>query len=441
MRFMPFGAVPCLLALQAGAQTPLTYQDILAKAGPAPAQWRTEALLAERSLQLQESRGFLREGPTLALSAGPRRTPGLPQRTDRAFEVDVPLFLSPRLRAALASALGEAHPLLQEAARREGSLRLRTAYLEAWLAERTLTLREADLDTVHGWLKATRARFEAGADPAFQVSLVEGERLKAQQDLDEARILKARAWGALSALADLPRIPAPLADPGPVPPLPGGDLAKALERGPLRRALQAQAELEARSLRLKEAQALSRWSLRGSHAQEGDESVTRVGVAVRLPRPGEGDALRRGTEAQLQALQSETRQALFELDARAQAALSRASSAALEEQLPDFSQAVFAVGMRLQEGRERPSEALPIRRQLLEAQMASLRRVHTQHLLAAELKTLMLDAVQGGPPGRTTAHPPEARGLCVPPDPRSEGGPSPHSEPVPAQSLPIEVNR
>ena len=44
---------------------------------------------------------------------------------------------------------------------------------------------------------------------------------------------------------------------------------------------------------------------------------------------------------------------------------------------------------RLQEGRERPSEALPIRRQLMEAQMASLRRVHTQHLLAAELKTLM----------------------------------------------------
>ena len=48
-----------------------------------------------------------------------------------------------------------------------------------------------------------------------------------------------------------------------------------------------------------------------------------------------------------------------------------------------------AVSLRLQEGRERPSDALPIRRQLLESQMASLRRVHTQHLLVAELQTLL----------------------------------------------------
>jgi hypothetical protein len=170
-----------------------------------------------------------------------------------------------------------------------------------------------------------------------------------------------------------------------VPTLPEGDPAKALEQGPLRRALQAQAELETRSLRLKEAMAMSRWSLRSSYAQEGEERVTRFGMAIRLPRPGEGGSQRRNTEAQIQALQGETRQALAELDARAQAALSRIR----DEKLPDFTQAVIAVGMRLQEGRERPSEALPIRRQLLEAQMASLRRVHTQHLLAAELKTLM----------------------------------------------------
>lgn len=107
---MPIGAVPCLLALQVAAQTPLTFQDILAKARPAPVQWRTDALLAERSLQLQESRGFLREGPTFALSAGPRRATGLPTTTDRTIEVDIPLFLSPRQRAELESALGEPIP-------------------------------------------------------------------------------------------------------------------------------------------------------------------------------------------------------------------------------------------------------------------------------------------------------------------------------------------
>ena len=389
MRLPILGALPFLLALQAVAQTPLTYQDIQAKARPAPEQWRTDAWLSERNLQLQESRGFLREGPTLSLGTGPRRKAGLPTTADRAFEVDVPLFLSPRLRAGLESALGDAHPLLKEAARREASLRLRTAYLEAWLATRTLALRESDLDTVERWLKAARTRLEAGADPAFQVSLVEGERLKAQQDLDEARIQQARALGALVSLADLPGAPVPLADPGPVPQLPTRDLAKGLEQGPLRKALLAQADLETRSLRLKEAQTLSRWSLRGSYAQEGEEKITRFGVAVRLPRPGEGSSVRRSTEAQIQAVQGETRQALAELDARAQATLSRMAAFFREERLPDFAQAVAAVGLRLQEGRERPSEALPIRRQLLEAQMASLRRIRAQYLLAAELQTLL----------------------------------------------------
>lgn len=389
MRLPFFGALPCMLALHAAAQTPLTYPDIQAKARPAPEQWRTDALLAERNLQLQESRGFLREGPTLALAAGPRRATGLSSTTDRAFEVDVPLFLSPRLRAGLESALGEAHPLLKEAARREASFRLRSAYLEAWVAARILALRDADLSTVERWLKAARARFEAGADPAFQVSLVEGERLKAQQDLDEARIQQARAWGALVSLADLPSAPAPLADPGPLPEHPAGDLTQALAQGPLRKALLAQAELEARSLRLKEAQTLSRWSLRGSYAQEGEEKITRFGFAVRLPRPGESASARRSTEAQIQAVQGETRQALAELDARAQGILARVTDSAREVRLPDFGQAIAAVGLRLQEGKERPSEALPIRRQLLEAQMASLRRIRTQHSLAAELQALL----------------------------------------------------
>lgn len=148
-------------------------------------------------------------------------------------------------------------------------------------------------------------------------------------------------------------------------------------------------DLEERGLRLKEAQELSRWSLRGSHAQEGDENVTRLGFAVRLPRPGEGSAVHHSTEAQLRALQGEARQALAELDARAQGAALRFTQAVPSARTPDFAQAIAAVGLRLQEGRERPSEALPLRRQLLEAQMASLRRLHTQHLLSADLLALL----------------------------------------------------
>ena len=386
---IPYGALPCLLVVQAASQTPLTFQDIQSRARSAPEQWRAEALLAERQSQLHESRGFLREGPTVSFLAGPRRIPGSQGTTDKGCEVELPLFLSARVRADLEGSLGKADPLLRDAANREAALRLRTAYLDAWLAERLLALRETDLVIVESWFQAAQARFEAGADPAFQVSLVEGERLKLQQDLDEARTQLALAWGSLAALSEVPNSPIPLADPSAIPAIATDNLVQQMQQGPLRKALLAQTELEERSLRLKESMALSRWSLRGSYAQEGEEKVTRIGVAVRLPRPGEGAAIRRSSEAQIRALQGEFRQALAELDARAVAMASRLEKDAPVTAAPDFTQAIAAVGLRLREGRERPSEALPIRRQLLEAQMACLRRIHTRQLLAAELQALL----------------------------------------------------
>ena len=185
MRTFFLGALPCLLVVHAVAQTPLTYQDIQARARAAPEQWRTDAVLAERQRQVQETQGFLREGPTVSFLAGPRRIPGAPGTTDKALDLDLPLFLSSKARADLETTLGQAHPLLKEAALREGMFRLRAAYLDAWLASRLLALREADYATVERWLKSAQARFEAGSDPAFQVSLVEGELLKVRQDLDE----------------------------------------------------------------------------------------------------------------------------------------------------------------------------------------------------------------------------------------------------------------
>lgn len=389
MRSLLAGTLSCLLFVQVAAQSPLNFQDIQARARSAPEQWRTDALLAERQLQIQETHGFLREGPTVSFLAGPRRIPGAPGTTDKGVDLDLPLFLSDTARADLESSLGHAHPLLKEAALREGRFRLRAAYLDAWLAARILALREADYATVERWLQSARARFEAGSDPAFQVSLVEGELLKVRQDLDEAWTQEARSWGGLFAVADVPMGPLPLADPGPVPVIPLVDLERRLEEGPLRQALFAQTKLEEQSLRLKEAQALSRWSLRGSYAAEGDERVTRFGLAVRLPRPGERNSIRSNTEAQIRANAGSARQALAELDARALAVVSRLKLAPPNPTTSDFSKAIEAVGLRLQEGRERPSEALPIRRQLLESQMASLRRQHAQHLLAAELQALL----------------------------------------------------
>ncbi|MBI3131778.1 MAG: TolC family protein [Acidobacteria bacterium] len=385
MRILLLGALPCLLMAQAPT---LTFDDILQRARTSPEQVRIEALLAERHRALSGTRGFLREGPSVGLAAGPRSNPAAPTTTDRTVEVDLPLFLAPGTQRRLEAALGHADPRLREAARIEAGYRLRQAYLDAWLGERLLQLREADLATVQAWLQAARARLEAGADPAFQVSLVEGELLRTQMEVDEARRQRLQTWAGLRALSEVPGVPVPLADPG-VPALPSPEgLQARFEGGPLRKAIQSRLELDQQTLRHQEALAGSRWSLRGSHGREGEDRITKVGLAYRFGRPGEGAALRREVEANLQAGRRELEIAQLELEARFQSALARLQSTGPLPTFTGFETALLAVGLRLAEGRERPSEALPIRRQLLEAQMATLRRIHATHLLKAELEAL-----------------------------------------------------
>jgi outer membrane protein, heavy metal efflux system len=385
MRSFLLGVLPCLLMAQS---PPLSYDDILQHARTDPEQFRTEALLAERHRALNGTRGFLREGPSLGISAGPRTHPVAATTTDQSVDLDFPLFLAAGTRRRLEAALGQADPALREAARIEARFRLRRAYLEAWLAARLLDLREADLVTVQTWLKAAQARLDAGADPGFQVSLVEGEVLRAQADLDEARRQHLNTWAGLRTLADVPGAPTPLADPGETAPPASIELQGRFEASTLRRAIQSQVELEQKTMRHQEALATSRWSLRGSYGREGEERVGKVGLAYRFSRPGEGQAIHREAEATFQATQRELEIALLELDARFQSALTRLQTTAPPRPFTGFDLALRAVSLRLSEGKERPSEALPIRRQLLEAKAASYRRLQAAHLLTAELQAL-----------------------------------------------------
>ncbi len=389
LRYLRGGALSGMVLVQAMAQTPLTYHDILARARPTTEQWRMDSRLAEWRGQLQETRGFLREGPTLSLDAGPRRSPGFIRSTDKGVELELPLFLSPKVRSDLERSLGQAHPLMLESASREAALRIKFGYLEAWQAQRLLALRETDLATVERWLQATQTRAKTAAEPDYQVALVEGERLKAQQELDEARTQVARTWAALVGLADLPTTPVPLADPGAIEPIPEDNIETSLHQGPLRAALLAQVELEERSLRLKASQSLSRWNLRGSYSTEYEDRITRLGVAVRLPRPGEAATIRESTDTQIRVLQGEYRQSLAELDARILGVVYRFQKASAVSPVPDFTRAIQEVGQRLEEGKDQPSEAFPIRRQLLEAQMAALRRIQARHAITAEIQYLL----------------------------------------------------
>lgn len=379
------GALPLVLIAQA---SPLTYQDLLARARKSGEQIRVDAFLAERQRALSGTRGYLRDGPTLGFSAGPRTSPVAPTTTDRSLDLDLPLFFAPAARRRLEWALGQADPSLREAARLEDGFRLRQAYLDAWLAERVLHLREADLATVATWLRTAKTRVEAGADPAFQASLVEGECLRAQAELDEARRLRLTSWATLRSLAEVPGTPAPLAAPE-AGKLPSQDqLRERFERSALRRGLQGRMELEQQTLRHQEALAGSRWSLRGSYARESEERISKLGLAYRFARPGEAQSLRQETEANLQVSRRDLEMALLELDARFQSAVLRWEAASQPSDFTAFDLALGAVSLRLAEGKERPSEALPIRRQLIEAQIASLRHLHAHHLLNAELQAL-----------------------------------------------------
>lgn len=386
MRTFLIWALPGLLFAQ--APPPLTYDDILGKARTSPEQYRTEALLAANQRALSGTAGFLREGPSLSLSAGPRTNPLAPTTTDQTVELDLPLFLSTGTRRKLEEALGKSDPVLREAARIDARFQLRQAYLDAWLTERSLQFRQSDLETVQAWLKAAKARFEAGADPAFQVSLVEGEILRAQLDLDESRKARLSAWARLRSFADVPDVPVPLADPG-EPQMPVLDgLEPRFEQSVLRKALQDRLELETQAIRQQEALSTSRWSLRGSYGKENEDRITKFGIAYRFSRPGESRAIRQEAAANVQATKRELEITLVELDARFQSALARAQSQTLAEPFKNFDSAIQAVSLRLSEGKERPSEALPIRRQLLEAELSSLRRIENAHLLSAELQAL-----------------------------------------------------
>lgn len=385
---IPWG-LAWVFALPAVAQTSLSYADILARVRPTTEQYRLDSRLAEFQMQLQDTRGFLREGPSASVEGAARRPSGMPSYTDKSVELEFPLFLAPRVRKDLETSLGQAHPLLVESARREAALRVKFVYLEAWLAQRTLALREADLATVERWLSVTQSRAQAGKEASYQVDLVEGERLKAQQDLDEAHTRMAGAWAAIVALAEVPATPVSLADPGLVQPVPEEDIQVRLRQGPLQRALQAQADLETRSLRMKEAQAQARWSLRTSYGTEAEDHILRLGISVRLPRPGEGTVLKQSTDAQIRVVRGELRQALAELDARILGVWYRFRKASEVTPVPDFSRALATVEERLTTGQDQPSEAFPIRRQLLEAQMAALRRIQARHALTAEIQYLL----------------------------------------------------
>jgi hypothetical protein len=175
-----------------------------------------------------------------------------------------------------------------------------------------------------------------------------------------------------------------------LPVTPNPERSRALfAEGTLRSATAVRTGLRVALLRLQTAQNASRWSLRPSLAREGDEQVARLGVAWRLPRGGEIQALDRATDSEIARLDREARSAVVLLESRfenalmAQLELTRTAGF-------DSRRTMTALEARLREGKAGLSEVLSIRRQLLATSESELERLAGVARAARDLHYLTL---------------------------------------------------
>jgi hypothetical protein len=379
----------CGLAAQApAAPPPLDLGSVRAAAFEDAAVARLRSDLAERRRQLASTGGFAREGPVVGVEAGPRRLEDDGTKADLSIEADVPLRLRGGPRATAAARLDEASTVLLAAAEAEAGGRLAAAYAEAWLAASRVEALAGQRTLLERWRDVARKRVEAGADAPFQATLVEADLLRARGELDRARREAAEAWGALRALADLPEAPQALASPA-IPAWPGEDESRArFEAGVARASIDARLALDLAFGALESSDRLERWSLLGSVAKEGADSVARAGLAYRFPLPGERTS---SDDASKSLERTRRREADTErrlLEARLAGALERTREFG---PLPDgrtFEEALAAVNLRVLEGKDSPSGAVLSRRPLLDGRLAALERLRDAFLLSAELDAL-----------------------------------------------------
>lgn len=381
--------VSILVAGPLMAQSDLTFEALQSRAKPDPTQLRAEADLATLQRELATTGGIFREGPTVAVEAG-RRVTSTGNSTDKAAQVDAPLLLAPGVRRNARQVLEASTRTSLALLRVESRQRLRMAYLEAWSTQAQLRVRESQVLATEAWLRVAQARVASGSDPAFQVDLVMGDQYRQRAELGEAHRLASEAWAHLRGLADLPLEPLSLAGPGPAVLPDPATQTEAFEQSLMRRAVVERLAREQSQFELQQALRGARWSLRGSHASEGDETVTRFGIAFRLPRPGEAKALRSEASAVRRALDRERESTILQLESRFQTALARLRTFGAVPLPLAFEGALAAVDLRFREGKERPSDALLLRRQVLEAQIASLQRLRDAHALLAELEVMTL---------------------------------------------------
>jgi hypothetical protein len=365
----------------------LTFSEAVARRRPHPEEIELERFLAAGQRAAAGARGLAAEGPTTSVEAGPRDVPE-GRDTDLALGIELPLLAARSERQALAEMLPDAAGAMRAAARTVADAELAEAFIAAWLAQAIAELRQQDMAAVDSWLAAARRRAEAGADPPYEPTLVSGERDRAIVELIEARREVELTWGGLKALSDVPLRPEPLDPAG----LPGKERPEGTPppaaAADVRAGLEARRRLSEALARAAAASSSSRWALAGTVAREGDERLAHLGVAYRLPLRGERSAIAAEQAAAEAQGSRDAELRLTAIEARLAAAEGTLASTGPMLDSADLDRAQAALAVRVEEGKERPSEVLPLRRQLLEARVAALRARAAR--LAAEAQLHLL---------------------------------------------------
>jgi len=379
------------LSLRAAAETPgaLTFDDIVARAAPDPARLSRATELAGWERELAATSRFAREGPTLEGELGSRRLEDSVLKVQSAARIEVPILSGGRTRATADDRLRTFSPEISAADAVESRLRLRTAYLDAWLAQERLGVIDAQRAAIEQLAASVERRVAEGAEAPYESALVQGELLRSRAGSDAAREARGAAWSALRALAELPPEPQRLASPG-IPELSVGENTGSLfEAGVLRRAVTSRAALESAFVAFAHAQRQSRWSAAAALGQEADESFATVGAAYRFPFRGESAAFSRERAAATASIERAADVAGARLATRFATVTERVKGFGPVTPPDAFDDALRAVALRVELGKERASLALPVRRQLLEARDFALQRIRDGHALIAELDALI----------------------------------------------------
>jgi hypothetical protein len=366
------------------AQDPLGFEEALARRRATAGEAEVAALLAEARRAAAGGSSLAAEGPSLSVTGGPRRGDSGATAADVGVEVELPLLAARGTRAELAREIETAGADALAGARALAAAELAVSFVDAWLAQEAVAVREDDLAATEEWLAVARRRLEAGADPPYEPVLVAGERDRALVELVAARREAELAWGELAARSEVGAEARRLSLsglPAAAPP-PDSSAPPALTGIAARRRLAVALALARR------AASDSRWAVASEIGAEGDERLVHFGVAYRFPLPGERAAI--ATEL---AAAEEGAARAAEADAaavRARITAARSTLAAAGPALgPEhLEQARRALAARVAEGKQRPSEVLPLRRQLLEARLASLAAEALRARAAAELAFL-----------------------------------------------------